>query len=395
MIIDRYKIREQNETLVLSTIIQHSLISRASISQLTGLNKASTSAIVKDLIDESLVIEIGTGDSTSAGGRKPILLSLNKASGYSLSIDLGYDYISSMLTNLYGEIVEQNKERNTFVRIENVIEKVTAIVESYRTYYEGSTFQLVGLTLAIHGIVDENRIVFTPYYDLDQMDLAKKLHEQLQIPVYVENEANLTALAETSFSSFKPNLVSISIHSGIGAGIIMNGELYYGHNGQSGEIGHMILYPNGLTCPCGNRGCIEQYCSEKAVVSQYRQLKKNKELSLNDLAQDYMNGDESATALVERAALEISIGIRNIISGFAPEVVYINSPLTRKLPFMLDLIDSHVSSKFSKDVPILASELGSKASLLGAAVMNLQNFFNIPNLYLSKEPEVMAEVSSL
>lgn len=386
MIIDRYKIREQNETLVLSTIIHNTSISRAHISQLTGLNKASTSAIVKDLIDESLVIEIGTGNSTSVGGRRPIQLSLNKNAGFSLSIDLGYDYISSMLTNLNGEIIAEFKEKNFYVRKDNVIEKINETILSYETYYVDCKFRLIGVTLAIHGIVDQEDIIFTPYYDLDQIDLALELQQALDMPVYVENEANLTALAETSFSTNKLNLVSISIHSGIGAGIIMNGELYHGRNGHSGEVGHMILYPHGVTCPCGNKGCLEQYCSEKAILQQYRLLKADDTRTLYDLADDYYAGDKDVIMFIERAAHEISIGIRNIISGFAPGVVYINSPLTRKLPFLLTLINNCIRSKFSKEVPILTSEIGATASLLGAAVLNLQNFFNIPHLHFSEEP---------
>lgn len=394
MITDRYKIREQNETLVLSTIIHNTSISRANISQLTGLNKASTSAIVKDLIDESLVIEIGTGDSSSVGGRRPIQLSLNKDAGFSLSIDLGYDYVSSMLTNLNGEIVAESKEKNFYVRKENVIEKVKQTILSYESYYANCKFRLIGVTLAIHGIVDKENIVFTPYYDLDQIDLAFELQQELDMPIYLENEANLTALAETSFSTNKLNLVSISIHSGIGAGIIINGELYHGRNGHSGEVGHMILYPNGVACPCGNKGCLEQYCSEKAILHQYRLLKGDNSLTLYDLADDYLASNENVTALIEKAAHEISIGIRNIISGFAPSVVYINSPLTRKLPFLLNLINNYISSKFSKEVPILTSEIGATASLLGAAILNLQNFFNMSHLHFSDEPHEAVAITN-
>ncbi|WP_373779776.1 ROK family protein, partial [Jeotgalibaca porci] len=170
------------------------------------------------------------------------------------------------------------------------------------------------------------------------------------------------------------------------AGIIINGELYHGRNGHSGEVGHMILYPHGVACPCGNKGCLEQYCSEKAILQQYRLLKADDTRTLYDLADDYYAGDQDVITFIEKAAHEISIGIRNIISGFAPGVVYINSPLTRKLPFLLTLINNCIRSKFSKEVPILTSEIGATASLLGAAVLNLQNFFNIPHLHFSEEP---------
>lgn len=392
MIIDRYKIREQNEMLVLSTIIHHPYISRATISQLTGLNKASTSAIVKNLIEESLVNELGTGGSTSVGGRKPILLELNKDAGCSLSIDLGYDYVSSLLTNMNGEIIDHDKDRDFKVTNKNVISKILEIIHSYKHHFEKTLFQLVGITLAIHGIVDDNQIIFTPYYDLDKMNLYQDLKDATNVPIYLENEANLTALAETSFSTTKPNLISVSIHSGIGAGIIIDGELYHGKHGQSGEIGHMILYPLGLACPCGNLGCLEQYCSEKAVLQEYRNMNDNKSLTLEDLADSYSNGEADAVALIKKTSLNLSVGIRNIISVYAPEMIFINSPLTRKMPFLTDLIKAHIQSMFSKDVSIRNSDLGSQASLLGAAVMNLQNYYHIPNLYLNGKPLYTLEV---
>src|SRR5699024_1178787 len=99
-----------------------------------------------------------------------------------------------------------------------------------------------------------NKILFTPYYDLSGIDLVKQLKDKLDIPIYLENEANLAAMAESSLNNLHKDIVNFSIHTGIGAGVIIDGKLYRGFEGRGGEIGHTTLYPGGLQCPCGNKG---------------------------------------------------------------------------------------------------------------------------------------------
>ena len=201
MITDKFSIREQNETLVMKTIIHHPAISRAAISQMTGLNKASTSQIVKKLVSDGLVLETGAGESTAVGGRPPILLELNRDAGCSLTIDVGYDYLSSILTNLYGECIAETKETGCLVTKETFFSKINEIILTHKDQFAGKTFQLIGITLAIHGIVHENQILFTPYSNLDEIDLVGVLQAEWQIPVTLENEANLSVMGEKAFTT--------------------------------------------------------------------------------------------------------------------------------------------------------------------------------------------------
>lgn len=384
MVTDKFSIREQNELLVLSTIIHSPSISRADISQTTGLNKASTSNIVKKFIEDGLVLEIGAGSSTSSGGRKPILLELNALAGCSLSIDLGYDYITSILTDLSGTILVETRESGTILHKNNVIVKVEQIVKKLEKQYIHRIFQLVGITIAIHGVVHQNQIIFTPYYDLDEIDLVQRLEERISVPIQIENEANLSAWGEAAFSTFRKNIISVSIHSGIGAGIIINGELYHGYAGQGGEIGHMIIYPDGKTCPCGNRGCMEQYASEKAILEEYRSLTNHSTASLEDLAKGYMKENQTEMDVVHQAATCIAIGMNNLIAHFDPEIILLNSNFFRELPFLLDLIREKMVSTFSRNALLAVSEIGEQATLLGGTVVNLQNFFHLPFLSFLK-----------
>ncbi|MDN5372702.1 MAG: hypothetical protein PWR19_1748 [Carnobacterium sp.] len=380
MIADKYTIREQNEAMVLSNIINHSEISRSAVSQNTGLNKASISEIVKKFINDKLINEIGIGSSSVSGGRKPILLQLNKKAGVSLGIDIGYDYVASMLTYLNGEIVKEKSSTGVLVTKENVISIIKDIIDSYTDLASNFPYQIIGITLAVHGIVFEKKIVFTPYYDLDKLDLLEELSKITTIPIYMENEANLTSLAENTFSTKKSNLISVSIHSGIGAGIIMNGSLYCGRHGRSGEIGHMILHPHGLSCPCGNQGCFEQYCSEKAILNQFRLIKNNFSLNLDDLVNEYRNNDTQTVSLIKDLIDHLSIGINNLIATYGPEIIYINSSLTRKIPEILLAVKNNMVSSFNKNTPLFESQLGAKATLLGASSLAIKNFLRVENL---------------
>jgi len=285
-----------------------------------------------------------------------------------------------MLTYLNGEIVQEKVTKDTLITKENVIEIVEKVIESYINLATKFPYKIIGITIAIHGIVFENNILFAPYYNLDKIDLVTKLSKIIDIPIYLENEANLTALAEKSFSTRKNNLVSVSIHSGIGAGIIINGSLYCGLNGSSGEIGHMILQPHGLVCPCGNHGCFEQYCSEKSIVNQFRLLKNDFSLSIDDLVLSFKNNDKQSSTLINNFIDNLSIGINNLIATYGPEVIYINSSLTRKIPEILPMINNRMVSLFNKNTPLYESQLGTKASLLGATVLATKKFLRVDHL---------------
>jgi len=386
LITDRYKIREKNEQLVLELIIQHEQISRAAVSQKAKLNKASVSEITKSLLEKQLIQEVGIGDSTVLGGRKPIMLTFNKYAGLSIAIDIGANYIASALCYLDGQIISAEKKKHITVSKLNIFDYISDIVSEYeikqKELNNKCTYGIIGMTIAIHGIVDQNEILFTPYYDLDQIDLYKKLSINYSFPVYLENEANLTAIAESTFSTEQALLVSVSIHSGVGAGIIIDGNLYNGRRGMSGEIGHTILVPNGKPCPCGNKGCLEQYCSEDALLLNYASLIGAEKVTLEEFKIAYQNNDSIALQLVDEYSVYLAAALNNIIATYAPEIVYVNSSLIRRIPVIVGKIQNNLVSSFNKDIEIKSSILGSKASLLGATSINIQNFLNIEKLVL-------------
>lgn len=280
-------IRDINSKLVLETIINHNPISRASISKELGLTKATISAIVQDLMNKNLVIEIGSDDTSL--GRKPILLSFNKKAGHALCIDLGVETISALITDLSAEdcVLKQIK---TPSKPQMIVPTLVDLIDSIQKKLPNSTYGLIGITIGIHGVTSDNTIKFAPYYELSQLDIANRLEQQIGIPVYLENEANLSVLGEKTFMFDYPNIANISVHSGIGIGLIINNELYTGYNGYAGEFGHSIVEIDGRPCPCGNHGCLEQYVSERVLLKQFAQRKEMKEIDFDTFSSMYQTG---------------------------------------------------------------------------------------------------------
>lgn len=384
-------IREQNSIIVLSEIINRPEISRAMISELTGLNKATVSEIVRRLIEEDYVIEIGPGKSTSSGGRRPILLTVNKRAGVSISFDVRYDRISYLITYLDGEKIDYTIEEKEMTK-DNIVDSITSVVENFKSTSIDSPFGIIGITISIHGIVHENKIEFTPYFDLDEIDLVSILEQKCDLPIHIENEANLSALAEAAFDYEHEHIVSFSAHTGIGAGVILHGQLHRGSSGRSGEVGHTVLYPNGVNCPCGNQGCLEQYCSTKAVVRKFQRLKGDESLTFDDLVASYHEKDSSTLNMILQFAKDFGIGLMNVIGNYDPEVVYINSELLEKIPELISLLQHYLNMTIYKNVVLKQSLLGKKASLYGATVMNLQKFLHVSNVEFSLNMEKVLEV---
>lgn len=372
-------IRDINTHLVLETIINQASISRASTAKHLGLTKATVSAIVQDLINRKLIIEIGSDDTSL--GRKPILLSLNKKAGYAVSIDLGVDTISALVSDLAGEdccLKQIRTPRNTSGMVNDIIN----LIESMKLPAD-TPYGLVGITLGIHGVTIHNQVSFAPYYNLSGVNLAEGLGRHFGVPVYMENEANLSVIGEKTFQYDYSNIANISVHSGIGLGIIINDQLYTGYNGRAGEFGHTIVEIDGRPCPCGNLGCLEQYVSERVLLQEFARLKGLEEVDFTDYCRMLENKDPIALQIMEQFIKYMSVGINNILNAYNPEIVIINSSFTIHFPHVLKQIEEALKSRMNSYIRIVPSVLRDTSILLGGACVAIKGFLGINNLKLN------------
>lgn len=377
MVSDKFNVRAQNEAMLLKNIIDSKVISRAELSKVTGLNKASVSAIAKELIESNFIMETGIGDSSAVGGRKPVLLQFNTHVGTVLSIDIGTNYISGVHCYLDGEEIDWVMLQEVQISRTNIMSFIDGVIVDLNI---DDMSQIVGLTVAIHGIVFENQIKFTPHYDLIDFDLHDQLSKKFDFPIFIENEANLSALGAYSFGHDSQQLITLSIHSGIGAGIVIDGLLLKGQAGEAGEIGHSILFPAGKPCPCGNHGCFELYASTEVVLNELKIALKREKISFDQIKTEFIAKNELVMDILDRNAYYLSIGINNITSIFNQQTLIINSPLYNAIPELVELVINKLEGRISKQASITASTIGERAIVYGGVALACQNFLNISKL---------------
>lgn len=377
MVSDKFNIRAQNEAMLLKRIIDSKIISRAELSKVTGLNKASVSTITKELIAANYIHEVGIGDSSAVGGRKPVLLQFNPQVGTVLSIDIGTNYIFGVHCFLDGQEINWSIIEEIAISKVNIMAYIQEIITKLQVK---DLDQVVGLTVAIHGIVFENRITFAPHYDLVDFDLHGLLADTYNFPIFIENEANLSALGAYSFGHDSRQLIALSVHSGIGAGIVIDGVLLKGQEGEAGEIGHSILFPDGKNCPCGNQGCLELYASTEVLFNEIKEALQLDRLSIKQIQEAVQADHPQVMKIIDRNAHYLSIGINNISSIFNQETLIINSPLYNAMPELVNLVTDKLEGRISRNSIITSSKIGERAITYGGVALACQNFLNISQL---------------
>ena len=366
-------IRGINSRLVLEKILNEGPISRASIAASLGLTKATISAIVSDLIEENLIREIGS--DSAAKGRKPILLEFCRQNGHIISVDLGVNTIVTFTSDLKGNDSVLKQYRNHYGR-EEIIDGLLSILRKTIKNLPKTPFGVVSICIGIHGTVHENEITFAPYYDYAGLAIAGTLSEELGIPVILENEANLSVIGEKCYCINARNIIGISVHSGIGVGIIINGKLYTGSNGNAGEFGHTIVEAHGRKCPCGNQGCLEQYASERAILNDYAKALGLNSTSIDKLIADYNNNDALAISMIDRFVSYIAVGINNLVNTFNPEVVIINSGFTIYIPDLIERIEAELKNRMNY-CKIMSYSLQDASILLGGVCSCVNSFLGV------------------
>jgi glucokinase len=273
-----------------------------------------------------------------------------------------------------------------------VIERIARCVEDAVDEADLSLKQVTGVGLGAPGAVDfgSGTILFAPNLAWKDVPLKKELEKRLGVPVFVENDANVAVLGvHVAELKAKPkNVVGIFVGTGIGGGLIVNGELYSGFNHTAGEIGHMVIEVNGPKCGCGNKGCFEALASRTAIFQRIKAGVKDGEKTIltemlgdnledmrsGDLRRAIRKGDKFAGKVVEQAAEYIGLGVANLINLFGPEIVVLGGGVIEALADeMMSVIvktaKEHALPGTVKGVDFVASKLGDNAGITGAAVL--------------------------
>ena len=383
-----------NSRLVLTKLVERDQVSRAEIARITGLSRATVSEIVARLIEAGYVSE-GRRDN-KRGGKPSILLELNPASRVVASVDLSGPRLRGALVDLKGKVLREvsvpygppGDEADVLVRLGDLL----------ATLIEASDVPIVGIGLGCPGLVDPHEGVLRLALNQgwENMRLGPVLEERFGLPTFVMNDHTAAALGEYVFGELPhcPNLAVIRYVDGIGLGLVLEGVPFFGDDYSSGEIGHVVVDPNGEPCGCGNRGCLEKLVGGRAIANKARAAAlqtrpdlvesfstKDDRSLLEEMLSLYVRGDdfplpfyyEIATRIGE--VLAMMQGVLNITE------VVISGPLptsdTRFNQKLRGEVSRRILPEMSQKIRVSHSRLGEDILLVGTAVYVLSTQLGI------------------
>lgn len=392
--VDASTMRRMNRSMVLRLIRDLRTTSRIDISQMTGLNKATVSHIVDELIEEQFVLEIGYG--SSSGGRKPMLIRFNSNAAYAVGVDVQPSKITTVVCNIrgestYKEVVPVSLHSDQQDRRQELLDIVVQQISRAAEVVPKSAYGLVGAGVSVPGMVDFNQGVvhYMPGVYRGEWHIREELAHRFPFPVFCDNDANCGAWNEFKVQRIQAkNLVYISAGIGIGAGIIIDGRLYRGHNGMAGEFGHMTINPMGAICECGNFGCWELYASDRGLALHLREAGDdftayNLDKPLVEQALARAEEDNlSAIRAFHTLGQYLGVGIANILNALNPEVIVLGGSMVSAATFVLPEIERVVHHRAvfnNKNVSLHTANINAAA--IGASSLAIDEIlFSSPEV---------------
>jgi glucokinase-like ROK family protein len=397
---DQMLVRRLNIAIILDSLRLHAPLSRADISSRTGLNRSTVSSIVNELVKDGLVRE--TEFQKDKVGRPGLSLELSPHGACAIGVQMGVDFISVMLADFVAKpiwskrvAIESSVEQSRFIR------SMGDLIQEALKQARRKKSKPLGIGVGVPGLVDlqHGKIALAPNLQWHDVPLREILVKRFDVPVFVENDANASALGEYYFGIARQvnDFIFLTADVGLGAGIVLGGKLFRGNGGYAGEVGHMSFDPNGELCGCGRRGCWESLVSPRSVIRKIKSTlcEKGTSTLIRDLVQNQIDKINFDTVLQaadanDRFALEtlhevghwLGIGIANLVNAFNPELVVLGGALARASTILTPIIESTVEQNAlrqpQQSLKIGISAYGSEACVVGAAAIVLDEILRYP-----------------
>jgi len=386
---NRDLIRAMNRSIVLNVIKTYGPIARAEVARRIGLSPATVTGITAELIDEDLIFEKDMGDSS--GGRRPILLAINPSGGYVIGIKLTETQAIGALTDLEATVIVKRTDNLHGRDPEMIVKQLSLLVTELLQMAGLPKKKLIGVGVGLAGIVDSEQGMLrqSPFFGWRDLPLGEMLRAQVRVPVYVDNDVNTLTLAEMWFGGGQgiDSFLIVTVGRGVGLGIVVNGQFYRGARGGAGEFGHTVIDPEGPTCECGKRGCLESYVGDPGLVRMAAEAVNRGEVpgpinSMSDLLIKAQADEVGVRAIFARAGDILGQGIANLLNIFNPQKIIISGEGTRAgdLLFgpMRESIARNVMPGLARDTSIQIDAWGDDAWAHGAASLVLRQLFVSP-----------------
>ncbi len=371
--------KDINRKLVYQLIKQKRRTSRVEVANELRLNKNTVNSIVDEMLAQQFVHELGPQE-TLTPGRKPIIIDFNANKKWAIGIQLTSNIIHWTVTDLYAKPVASFSVPLEACSPEEVVDALLAGVEQLASQY--SLIDCIGMCIGIPGLMDtaSGRVISSSHLNWSNIQLLDLLKGKITLPLKLDNSVKLASLGESWHGSGQgiSNFVYCYFGNGVGCGIMMNGSIVRGDGNAAGELGHIVVDPNGELCGCGNRGCLETAVSLPAII---RQLGSHvpgasRSASLERIIEKLQAGDPDIQQAFELIGKQIGHALSYVTNLLNPKLIILDGPLMDAADYLFPIISKQLKERCVpitvEKLSLVRSELFPLASCIGAAASAIQ-----------------------
>jgi glucokinase-like ROK family protein len=399
------RVKSQNLRAVLISLLRNAPVSRVRLARLTGLSTATITNLITELMDQGIVAQEGTVEAKSQRGvgRPRTALRLVADARHAVGVHIGVGSVRIGITDLRANpLLSLSLAHPIDHSPEEVLAKIVNLVNEAIAQSGVALAKVIGIGVGASGLVDPQSGVNVVAPNLGWRDVPIRdwLRERLQLPVWVDNNVRAMALAEALFGAGQEarTLAFVYGRIGVGAGFVVDGQLYRGSGAGAGEVGHMTIIPNGgEPCRCGSNGCLETLVSEPAIIRLAQELaeqqpdgilattlKRREGTTIERIFAAARNGDAATRALLNDRARYMGIALANLVNVFSPEVILLGGIFSQGQDLLLPAVEltmrRRAFANLGERVRLQSATFGRQAGMIGAAALAL-------NAFLEQQPE--------
>lgn len=380
----------RNDTMK-KKIIQYLVISGessiADLSKEMELSIPTISKLILELIEDGYILD--SGKQNTNGGRRPNVYGINPDSGYFVGVDVQRKRIMFAVIDFTGKIID---EENVDYELSNTTNALDNLCNAINTYIDDLPIRkdkILQVGTNLSGRVNTKAGYSHSFFGFDEQPLSQIIEQRIDVPVTIENDSRAMTYGEFMAGVAKggKNVILINVNWGLGSGLVLDGKLYYGKSGYSGEVGHMSALDNEVICRCGKKGCLETEASgfamQRILAERLEQgstsilsdiVSEKGEVTLLDFVEAVLKEDVLAIEIVEHIGTQLGRWVAGLINLFNPELVVIGGPLSLTQDYLRLPIKSAMK-KYSlnlvnQDTELVLSKLGERAGLIGACLLS-------------------------
>lgn len=387
---DPEQARRINRSLILNEIRRNESMSRAGLARKLSISKMTASTIVTDLVEQGLLSEQSSESGASgAGGRPPVLLSLDTRQKLVVGIDIGTTSTALILGNLKGESVLQKRVPTRRHRAaENIADQIGELLPELLKEAELPLERIIGVGVSVAGLVDKRNgfVKFSPDFNWREVHFRRLLEQRLELPVVINNCTRVAALGEMWYGAAQDagTFFYVNVGYGIGSAIVIDRKIYENNS----EFGHIPVTSRPVRCDCGKEGCLEAVSSGHAIEREANGRLRNENeteswLSARELAEQAVSGDEAAREIYDDAGKYLGRGIATVANLLSPQLVVVGGGVSRAGELLMNPLmrefDVHTMEAIKDGTQVVFSTLGMDAGVVGAVALALDSFVFQPD----------------